>query len=55
LSLKWQIQTKNGIPPTIDNPIKQAIEEKKLEQKQQQYVNAFDEYLNGDGKAEEGE
>ena len=48
LSLKWQIQVKNNVIPTVDNPIKQIIEEKKIEQKVKEYKNAFDEYINGD-------
>lgn len=47
LSLKWQIQVKNGIVPTIDNPIKQVIDEHQLKQAQKLYKNTFDEYLNG--------
>lgn len=53
--LKWQIQVKRETLPTIDNPvepIKQVIEEKKLEQKIKEYKNAFEEYING---APEGE
>jgi 2',3'-cyclic-nucleotide 2'-phosphodiesterase (5'-nucleotidase family) len=52
LSLKWQIQAKNNVLPTVDNPIKKIVEEKKLEQKIQQYKNVYDEYLNGDPKVE---
>lgn len=52
LSLKWQIQVKNDIIPTVNNPIKQIIEEKKMEQKVKEYKNAFDEYINGDPEVE---
>lgn len=52
LSLKWQIQVKNNVIPTVDNPIKQIIEEKKMEQKVKEYKNAFDEYINGDPEVE---
>jgi len=53
LSLKWQIQAKNDILPTVDNPIKQAIDEHQLKQAQKRYKNTFDEYVNG--STEEGE
>ena len=50
LSLKWQIQAKNDILPTIDNPIKQAIGKScldKTQKKQKQYIDTFSEYVNG--------
>jgi len=50
MSLKWQIQAKNDILPTIDNPIKQAIGKSyldKTQDKQKQYIDAFSEYVNG--------
>jgi len=50
MSLKWQIQAKNDILPTIDNPIKQAIGKSyldKTQKKQKQYIDTFSEYVNG--------
>lgn len=52
MSLKWQVQVKNNTLPTVENPIKQMVEEKKMEQKLQEYKSTYDEYVNG---AKEGE
>jgi len=48
LALKWLTQTKNNILPTVDNPIKKAVEEHELKKKQAEYKNLYDEYMNGD-------
>ena len=47
MSLKWHIQAKNDILPTIDNPIKKAFDEKQLSKAQKQYKSVYSEYING--------
>jgi hypothetical protein len=52
MSLKWQMQVKNNTLPTVENPIKQIVEEKKLNQKLQEYQSTYDEYVNGPKEGE---
>jgi hypothetical protein len=47
LGLKWKVQVEQKQLPTIENPIKQVIDEHKQEQAIKQYKSTYEEWVNG--------
>lgn len=48
LGLRWQIETKQEAKPTLNNPVKEHIQEKKIEKEQQEIKNNINAWIYGD-------
>ncbi len=50
LGLRWQVETKQAHPPTLNSPIKpisEKIEQKQAEKQEKEQVSILQEWLNG--------
>lgn len=47
MGLRWQLQMQQNQEPTMENPVKEVIENKQTEQINTQAANIVDEWVNG--------
>lgn len=47
LGLRWQIEAKEKKPPTMNDPVKQFVEQKKEDKQAEETENIMSEWLNG--------